>query len=197
MNYINVSEEDLKKWLKSHLNEERYIHSLATAQCAKELAQKFSQDCEKAYMAGLLHDCAKCFTNEELKEIIDKHLEIEDSEKISFKTWHAPVSAYVAQAQFGVTDEEILSSIRWHTVGKLGMTDFEKIIYIADKIEPQTREKELREPIARYLDEPDGLNKAMLASFKGTIKSLVARDLKICYQTIEIYNYLEDSINVN
>lgn len=52
---------EILKWLKDNLNEERYFHTLGTAQCAKELAAKYDLDCEKAYLAGLLHDCAKWF----------------------------------------------------------------------------------------------------------------------------------------
>ena len=142
-----------KKQLKENLSEERYIHTLGTADCAKELAQKFGFDEEKAYTAGLLHDCAKCFTNEKLLEIIKKHLNVEECEMLNYKTLHAPVSAYIAQKEFGITDKEILSAIRWHTLGKLDMTDFEKIIFIADKIEPNTRDKEYSDKIRNLLDE--------------------------------------------
>ena len=60
--------------------------------------------------------------------------------KLSTKTWHAPVGAYIAEKEYSVTDSEILSAIRWHTIGKKNMSDFEKIIFIADKIETRTRE---------------------------------------------------------
>ena len=68
---------EILKWLKENLNEKRYIHTLGTADCAKELAQKFGLDSEKAYLAGLLHDCAKCFSNEKLLDIIHQHLDVE------------------------------------------------------------------------------------------------------------------------
>lgn len=187
---------DIKNWLKENLNEERYIHSLGTADCAKELAEKFGFDGEKAYLAGLLHDCAKCFSKEKLLEIIHAHLDVEESEMLNYKTLHAPVSAHYAKEVFKVTDEEILSAIRWHTLGRIDMTDFEKIIFLADKIEPNTRDKEYAAIIRSYLDEENGLNKALLKCYKETIKSLVKRDLKICLLTIEIYNKLEDLVNI-
>lgn len=196
MNYTKISENEIKDWLKENLNEERYIHSLGTAQCAKELAEKYSMDTEKAYTAGLLHDCAKCFSNEKLLEIIKNNLDVEEAEMLNYKTLHAPVSAHYAKEQFGVEDSEILSAIRWHTLGRLEMTDFEKIIFLADKIEPNTRDKEYSEKIKNYLKEDNGLNKALLKCYKETIKSLVKRDLKICLLTIEIYNKLEDLVNV-
>lgn len=185
---------EIQKWLKENLNEKRYIHTLGTADCAKELAQKFGLDSEKAYLAGLLHDCAKCFSNEKLLDIIHQHLDVEECEMLNYKTLHAPVSAYIAEKEFKITDKEILSAIRWHTLGRLDMTDFEKIVFIADKIEPNTRDKEYSDKIRVLLDEENGLNKALLKCYKETIKSLVKRDLKICLLTIEIYNKLQDLV---
>ena len=185
---------EIKNWLKENLNEERYIHTLGCADCAKELAEKFGLNPQKAYEAGLLHDCAKCFSNEKLLEIIKANLEIEEAEMQNYKTLHAPVSAYIAEKEFGVSDKEILSAIRWHTLGKLEMTDFEKIVFIADKIEPNTRDKEYSEKIRTLLNEDNGLNKALLKCYKETIKSLVKRNLKICLLTIEIYNKLQDMV---
>lgn len=183
-----------KQWLKDNLSEERYFHTLGCADCAKELAKKFGLNSEKAYIAGLLHDCAKCFSNEKLLEIIKENLEVEKAEMQNYKTLHAPVSAYFAEKEFGIEDSEILSAIRWHTLGKLDMTDFEKIVFIADKIEPNTRDREYSDKIRALLNEDNGLNKALLKCYKETIKSLVKRDLKICLLTIEIYNKLQDIV---
>ena len=185
---------EIKTWLKENLKEERYFHTLGTADCAKKLAKKFNLDEEKAYLAGLLHDCAKCFSKEKLLEIIKEHLQVEKCEMLNHKTFHAPVSAYISEKEFKIQDKEILSAIRWHTLGRLNMTDFEKIVFIADKIEPNTREKEYSEKILELLDEENGLNKALLKCYKETIKSLVKRDLKICLLTIEIYNNLQDLV---
>lgn len=196
MIYTKIDETEIKKWLKENLSDERYSHSLGTAECAKELAQQFGLDREKAYTAGLLHDCAKCFSNEKLLDIIHRNLKVEESEMCNYKTLHAPVSAYYAKEKFGVSDKEILSAIRWHTLGQIEMSAFEKIIFLADKIEPNTRDKEYSAIIKSYLCEENGLNKALLKCYKETIKSLVKRDLKICLLTIEIYNKLEDLVNV-
>lgn len=189
MNYTKILE-----WLKNNLNEKRYIHTLGTADCAKELAKQFKLNQDKAYLAGLLHDCAKCFPNEKLLDIIHKHLDVEECEMLNYKTLHAPVSAYIAETEFKITDKEILSAIRWHTLGKLDMTDFEKIVFIADKIEPNTRDEEYSAKIRDLLSEENGLNKALLKCYKETIKSLVKRDLKICLLTIKIYNKLQDLV---
>ena len=184
----------IKQWLKENLNEERYLHTLGTADCAKGLAQRFKLDEEKAYLAGLLHDCAKCLSKEKLLEIINKNLEVEESEMLNYKTLHAPVSAFIAQTEFGIKDEEILSAIRWHTLGKLDMSTFEKIVFLADKIGPNTRDKEYSKKIITILNEENGLNKALLICYKETLKSLVNRDLKICLLTVKIYNKLQDLV---
>ena len=198
MNYTKITLNEILEWLKSNLDEKRYIHSIGTAECAKLLAKKHNIDEDKTYIAGLLHDCAKCFSNEKLLDIINKHMpEITEDEKASYKTLHAPVSAYIAKTEFGVTDQEIISSIRWHTIGKIKMSDFEKIIFLADKIETKTRKPEYRNKIAPYIDEIDGLNKAMFACYKETIKSLCERNLRICPQTIDIYNKLLNDTIVN
>lgn len=194
MDYIEKkkSEDEVLDWLKTHLNEHRLSHSIGCAKSAVKLAEKFGLDEKKAYVAGLLHDCAKCFTKEKMLEIIEKEIpDIDKTELFSPKTLHAPVSAYIAEKEFGVKDKDILSSIRWHTLGKLNMSDFEKIIFLADKIEPNTRHSEYRTMILQLLEEEDGLNKALLMCYKETIKSLVKRDLRICMTTIDIYNQLQ------
>lgn len=195
MDCTKINNEYILKWLKENLSDERYLHTLGTAECAKQLAQKYNLSEEKAYIAGLLHDCAKCFAKEKLLEIINNNLKVEESEMLNYKTLHAPVSAYIAEKEFNIKDSEILSAIRWHTLGKINMTDFEKIIFIADKIEPNTREKEHSDKIKALLEEDNGLNKALLKLYKSTLKSLVKRDLKICLLTVEIYNHLEDVVN--
>lgn len=185
--YTIYSIDEIKEKLKNCLSYERYIHSLGTMEKAMELAVRFDVDIEKAQIAGLLHDCAKCIPNEELENYKET---FDESEKLSCKTWHAPVGEIIAKKEYGVEDNEILSSIRWHTIGKKDMTNLEKIIFLADKIEQRTREPEFREKIEKALNKRNNLDDAMLKSFKITIKSLLKRKLPICFQTIEVYNDL-------
>lgn len=197
MNYTKFSTEEIIEKLEKELTPKRFQHSLGTAEWARDLARLHGIDEDKAYLAGLLHDCAKCYSEEELRHIVNDILHLDPSEFLSSKTLHAPASAYIAQKEYGVEDKEILSSIRWHTLGKLDMTTFEKIIFISDKVETRTRSKEFLEDARELLKTKDGLDKAILISYKETIKSLVDRDLKICTTTIDIYNKLEDNKNVN
>ena len=195
MVYTNISLEEIQNWLKDNLNEERYIHSIGVMEAAIELAEIFDMDVVKAQIAGLLHDAAKCFSNEKLLEIIHQHIpQVEDCELVNYKTLHAPVSAYLAKEQFGISDCDILDAIRWHTLGRCGMSDFEKIIFLADKIEARTREPEFRNLCLTLLQEENGLNKALFKCFEATIKSLVDRKLAICHITIDVYNELLASI---
>ena len=185
--YTAYKIEEIQEKLKNCLTYERYIHSLGVMEMAVKLAKEFGLDEEKAQVAGLLHDCAKCLPKEELEKYINT---FEECEKLSTKTWHAPVGSIIAKNDYGVTDEEILSAIRWHTIGKNNMTDFEKVIFIADKIELRTRESDFREKIEEALKERHNLDDAMLKSFKITIKSLLKRNLPICFQTVDVYNNL-------
>ena len=112
MNYTKHENlDEIRDWLKENLRSERYFHSIGTMNACVELAKMFGVDVEKAQVAGLLHDCAKCMSNEELLEMIKECIkDVKECELLNYKTLHAPVSAYLAKEQFGVTDEEILLS---------------------------------------------------------------------------------------
>ncbi len=195
MTYTDNKIEEIQNWLKENLYEERYIHSLGVMEAAVELAEMFNLDTEKARITGLLHDAAKCFSNEKLLEIIHSNIpDVQDCELLNYKTLHAPVSAYLAKEKFGINDKEILDAIRWHTLGRCQMTDFEKIIFLADKIEARTRDAEFRQQCLGVLKEEKGLDKALFKCFEATIKSLVDRRLAICHITIDVYNELLDIV---
>ena len=169
--------DEIKGWLKRNLNEERYEHTLGTADMAERLAEMLNLDKNKAKLAGLLHDCAKCFPNEKLLEIIHSKIpDVDECELLNYKTLHAPVSAYIAKEEFGVA--------------YCGMTDFEKIVFLADKIEENTRDLTFSGECLALLKEKNGLDKAMFKCFEATIKSLVDRRLAICHITIDVYNEL-------
>lgn len=189
-----LDRESLLKWLKTNLTDERYTHTLGVEECARELAKRYGEDEEKAALAGLLHDCAKCLSNDELLELLKTKIKnVDKNELLNYKTFHAPVGEYFAKNKFGIHNEEILSAIRCHTLGKVDMTRFDKIIFLADKIEARTREPEYRKKILVALNENEGvkgLDAALFVCFKETIKSLVKRELAICPATIDVYNWL-------
>ena len=186
--------DEIKNCLKENLSSERYFHTLGVMQEAIELAKRYNADIKKAEIAGLLHDNAKCMTKEDLRKFISENLpDLDKNELKNYKTLHAPVGAYFAKEKFKISDPEIISAIRWHTLGRVNMTLLEKIVFLADKIEKNTRDIEYRNQIIKILDENEGelgLNKALFRCFIETVKSLAERKLYICTTTIDVYNWL-------
>lgn len=183
--------DEIKKFLKQNLTDEKYLHSLGTADAARAIAQKVGYDEEKAYFAGLLHDCAKNMDCDEMLGLCcNSRFSLEEGECENAKVLHAPAGSILACEKFAVEDEEILGAIRWHTLGKVEMSLLEKIVFLADKIEPETRGREEFERRLKNLDKPNGLECEIFECYSYTIKSLVERKLKICSKTIDVYNYL-------
>ena len=191
--------EYIKTWLGENLSEKRYNHSLGCAQTAKKLAEIYNVDEEKAYLTGLVHDCAKNFDNEKSLDIIKNTIKTGflENELKNHKTYHAIVGAYLAKKEFEIEDEQIISAIRCHTIGKVDMTTFDKIIFLADKIEPNAREEKYTKKIWKIIEENKGvvgLDLALFKCFCETIKSLVKRKLYICDSTIDVYNELQQKV---
>ena len=127
----------MKDGLKARLKEKRYQHSMAVADEAKALAEIFGASADDAYIAGVLHDCAKNLNKEEAMEVSQRYGYEIDSVTLRFPpVIHAPVGAIVAEKEFGITNPEILDAIRYHTVAREKMTLLDKIIYVADLTEP-------------------------------------------------------------
>lgn len=93
------------------------------------------EDEEKAALAGLLHDCAKCLPLSQMVKAA-KGEKLDSMMKESKALMHSVAGMHIAEAVYGVTDPQVLSAIRWHTTGHANMTKLEKIIYLADMIEP-------------------------------------------------------------
>ena len=124
--------------LKKELDRQRFEHTLGVEQTAREMARAFGENEEKAALAGLLHDCAKCMPLSQMVKAA-KHADIDPVMKESKALMHAVAGRCVAESVYGVQDEEVLGAIRWHTTGHANMTRLEKIIYLADVIEPNRK----------------------------------------------------------
>lgn len=123
--------------LKSKQNPHRFKHTLDVAETAKQMAEALGENPNKAYLAGLLHDCAKCIPDEEMVIICkNNNIDISESENNNLFLLHAKVGAYFSKVLYGITDEDILRSVRYHTTGRPNMSLLEKIIFTADYIEP-------------------------------------------------------------
>ena len=162
---------DLKKDLKKNMDESRYEHTLGVMYTSAALAMRYECDLDKALLAGLMHDCAKCMPNAKKLKTAEKYgLEITDLEKKNPFMLHAKVGAVLAEKKYDITDEEVLGAIRWHTTGKPEMTLLEKIVYIADYIEP-LRDKAPNLPKIRKMAFQD-LDACMYEILKDTLAYL-------------------------
>lgn len=128
-------EEELIRDLAERLKPTRFSHTLGVAQTARELAIRFGIDPGKAYIAGLLHDCAKGLSAGELLEMADP-AGADDGERACLPVLHAPVGAWLARERYGVRDPAVLGAIRRHTLGFSGAGDLDLAVYTADLIEP-------------------------------------------------------------
>lgn len=164
---------EIKKKLQDCLTEKRYEHTLGVEYTCCSLAMRYGFDLEKARIAGLLHDCAKCFSGEELLQACEIYqLPVSQEERAFPELLHAKVGSYLAKEQYGVEEPEIISAILWHTTGHPDMTSLEKILYIADYIEPNRDQAphllELRELAFQDLDAClFGILKDTLSYLKG------------------------------
>lgn len=128
---------DLIRTLEQELNYKRFVHTLAVAGTAASLAMCYGADIEKAEIAGLLHDCAKCLDVRKMQRLCEKAgLEISPYERSSGSLLHSKAGSVLAAEKYGVTDPDLLNAIRYHTTGRPGMSLLEKIIFVADYIEP-------------------------------------------------------------
>ena len=130
----------VKEKLQQTLKPNRYQHTLGVAETAQRLAPMYDIDPNRAYLAGLLHDCAKWMNYEAMVELVKGNVpDVTDDELSNEPVLHAPAGMLVARRDYGVRDPEILSAIRKHTVGGGGMTALEKLIYTADFVEPNRK----------------------------------------------------------
>ena len=183
----------IKKYLKKHLTKERYHHTVDVAYTAMSMAMKYNPQPDnnefmiKAEIAGLLHDCAKCMDN-------DKKIRICNKNQISYSKieaenpylLHGKVGAYIARKEFDILDEDILNAITWHTTGRPDMSLLEKIIFVADYIEPSRRPiPELN--LIRQLAFTD-INQAVIKILENTLKYLNEKGNPIDDMTQKTYD---------
>lgn len=187
---MNVPEKykEYDKLLRSKLDDYRYIHSLGVAKSAKELAALYGADEEKAYTAGLLHDVMKNASPDEQLQIMEKaDIILSPCEKLNQKLWHAIAGAAFLKTELNITDEEIISAVRWHTTGKAGMTTLEKTVYLADFISEDRTYPDVDE--VRRLAHIS-LEHAIVYTQKYCIQKLLSQNMIIDPSGVECYNDL-------
>lgn len=179
---------ELRRKLKDKLPPARYEHSLSVSFTAMALAMRYGCPLSKAELAGILHDCAKRYPDGEiLIKCGKKGLRVTEDERLAPMVLHAKYGAWMAEHKYGVQDEEILSAIRWHTTGKADMSLLDKIIYIADYIEPRRNKADGLEEMRRlaFVD----LDRALLGIMEGTIRYLEKKGGYIDRMSLDAYRY--------
>ena len=177
-----------KKTLRKYLDRDRFEHSEGVMYTAAALAMRYGEDLEKAQIAGILHDCAKCMPDSKKLKICEKnHIEITEAEKMSPFLLHAKVGAYIAKAKYDIEDTEILDAIACHTTGKPAMTLLEKIIYISDYIEPMRNKASNLEEVRKmaFVD----LDEALFKILSDTLVYLEKSSQKMDPMTMQTYEY--------
>lgn len=184
---MNILEEAYD-YVKDNLKDTRFIHTLGVVSVSKKLAVLNGVSEDKAELAALCHDIAKNLKIEDFEKlIIQNNVELTRDERKAPELWHSILGPIVAKNSLKIHDEEVLSAIRWHTTGKENMTKLEKIIYIADMIEPSRKFEgieNLREETIKDLD------KGVLLGLTSTMNFLLSEGKPIDLNTVKARNYL-------
>ena len=184
--------KSVEEKLISSIGKERYLHSIRVMNEAIKLANIFGCDKDKAAIAGLLHDCGKLKNKDELlKNIHDFGIIQSVSCSTNIALLHGAIGAEIAKREFRIEDIDILNAIKYHTTGRENMTQLEKIIYIADYIEPYRNFPGI-DDIRKLAYE--NLDLTLLKAMDNTIKHIIDKGDYIHPDTIYARNYLVNKI---
>ncbi|MDD5017475.1 MAG: bis(5'-nucleosyl)-tetraphosphatase (symmetrical) YqeK [Eubacteriales bacterium] len=187
---MDCNSKQLIKFLKKHIDHKRIKHSVNTAREAVMLAKRYGVDEQKAYIAGMTHDVAKGKCRFGLNKLAKEYNVIIDEFEISNpELTHGKLGAEIVSRQLGIRDKEILSAIRWHTTGRADMSMLEKIIYIADIIEPGRKFKGIGEIKKLAYEDIDA---AMISALEQVMKFVQSRGFALHSKSIEAYQYLKE-----
>lgn len=184
---------EIASGLKATLKPHRYEHTLNVAVLARHLAVSAGVDPEKAFLAGLLHDCAKSYTDEELLTLCQlRNIRVSEAEARAPHLLHAKYGAWMAEYVYGIDDPEICSAIACHTTGKPGMNALEKVVFVSDYLEPG-RNQAPHLHILRKLAEKD-LDMTVLRILQDTLEYLQGKNAEIDPKTQETYQWMSESM---
>ena len=178
----------LKKELSIVISKKRYEHSIRVLETDLILGKLYNGDLQKITIASLLHDYAKEFRRDELIQIAQKYFEIETKDYLTnVEILHSYASEYVAEEVFKIKDIDILNAIKYHTTGRENMSLTEKIVYLADAIEPKRDYPHVEKIRELALVN---LNKAILLEVNKKIEYLIKKEFVIHTNSIEMRNWL-------
>lgn len=170
---------------------DRYEHTLGVEYTAAALAMRYGANVRDAQAAGLLHDCAKCLSDKKRLKICENHdIPISKVERKNPFLLHAKAGAYLARKKYGIKNQDILNAIQNHTTGRKGMSLLEKIVFVADYIEPGRKHAPNLDEIRRmaFLD----LDRALLKILEDTLNYLEVSGGDIDPVTEETRNYYSE-----
>lgn len=181
-------DKSLEEKIIKDIGEKRYNHSVRVMETAIKLAEIYNADIEKAKIAGILHDCAK-ITDETnlLKRTNDFDIILDACMEYNHELIHGPLGAKIAKEEYGIKDKEILDAIYYHTIGRENMSILDKIIYIADYIEPKRNFSGVEEVRSLAFEDID---KSLILAMEKTIIFLIEKNKLIHPDTIKARNYL-------
>lgn len=180
--------EKIQKKLEKKLDKDRYQHTLGVMYTAASLAMRYDENIEEAMLAGLLHDCGKFCSSKEQIKLCDKYgLTLTDAELEVPALIHSKLGAYLAEKEYKIDNPRILNAILYHTTGRAGMDLLEKIIYLADYIEPGRKMIPVL-PEVRRLSFTD-IDKAVCVCADATLKYLKSAGRAIDPMTARTYEY--------
>lgn len=166
----------------------RYEHTIGVVKVAEMLALQYGVELQKAKIAALLHDCAKCIPFEEQLELCAQYqVSLTDMEKNNTELLHSKLGAVLAKEVYGIVDDDILESIKNHTTGRPGMSTLEKIIFVADYIEPG-RYKAENLPMIRTMAF-ENLDAAVRKILEDTLSYLKKTGCAIDESTVKTLEY--------
>ena len=181
-----MSKQNYCEIIKPMMGDKRYTHCLNVAKEAVSLAKQYGADPDKAYTAGVLHDITKELNPDKQLQIIhDGGIILDDIQKKAPKLWHGISGSVYVKSHLGITDEDIINAIRYHTTGRSGMSLLEKIIFIADFT---SAERDYNGVETMRQKSKLSLEEAMIFGFQFTFFDLSSRELAIHPDELNCYN---------
>ena len=181
----------IRYWIEENFSDDKSRHIFGVCETAKSLARHYNADENKAEVAALFHDMFKDITDEELKDYA-KNLGLEEKYQNNINLAHSKIAAAIMASDYNISDEDILNAVKYHTTGRVGMSLLEKIIFIADVIEPgrdYPGVEEVRELVYKDLAE------ACLTAMKNSVEYVRAKGNFIDEDTLEAIDWFKSAFD--
>lgn len=183
-----MNTDSIEKYIKTKYQAKRRNHTYGVRDTAVALAKRYGADPEKARVAALYHDMVRRVPDDVIDDYIENH-GLDPKYKGNANLAHGPIAAIKMKEEYGIDDEDILNAVRYHTTGRAGMSTLEKVIFLADAIEPNRSYpgvQALRETSRQDLD------KACLLCLEHTVQYVKSKGEKLDDQSLEAYKYFEE-----